>query len=60
MQGYTLNQRRLQERGIEFDQAVSLLSQTLTNQQLVSEQGCRGGAGGGGLRPQLELVASLR
>lgn len=37
--GYTLNQRRLQERGIEFEQAVSLLSQTLTNQQLVSEQG---------------------
>src|SRR5690606_13757073 len=39
VEGYTLNQRRLQERGIEFEQALSLLSQTLSNQQLVSEQG---------------------
>lgn len=39
VQGYTLNQRRLQERGIEFEQAVSLLSQTLANQQLVTDQG---------------------
>ncbi|MBS7350165.1 MAG: virulence RhuM family protein [Comamonas sp.] len=37
--GYTLNQRRLQERGIEFEQAVSLLSRTLANQQLVSDEG---------------------
>lgn len=37
--GYTLNQRRLAERGIEFEQAVSLLSRTLANQQLVTEQG---------------------
>lgn len=37
--GYTLNQRRLAERGIEFEQAVSLLSRTLANQQLVNEQG---------------------
>lgn len=37
--GYTLNERRLQERGIEFEQAVSLLSRTLTNQQLVSDEG---------------------
>jgi prophage maintenance system killer protein len=37
--GYTLNQRRLAERGIEFEQAVSLLSRTLANQQLVSDQG---------------------
>ena len=37
--GYTLNQRRLQERGIEFEQAVSLLSRTLANQQLVSAEG---------------------
>ncbi len=37
--GYTLNQKRLQERGIEFDQAVQLLSQTLKNQQLVSSEG---------------------
>jgi len=37
--GYTLNQRRLQERGIEFEQAVSLLSHTLANQQLVNTEG---------------------
>lgn len=37
--GYTLNQRRLQERGIEFEQAVSLLSRTLFNQQLVDPEG---------------------
>lgn len=37
--GYTLNQRRLAERSIEFEQAVSLLSRTLTNQQLVSDEG---------------------
>lgn len=37
--GYTLNERRLQERGIEFEQAVSLLSRTLANQQLVSDEG---------------------
>ncbi|WP_454692136.1 RhuM family protein [Achromobacter aloeverae] len=37
--GYTLNQRRLQERGIEFGQAVDLLSRTLANQQLVTGEG---------------------
>lgn len=37
--GYTLNQRRLAERGIEFEQAVDLLSRTLTNQGLVSNEG---------------------
>lgn len=37
--GYTLNQRRLQERGIEFEQAVTLLSHTLANQQLVNDEG---------------------
>jgi len=37
--GYSLNQRRLQERGIEFEQALDLLSQTLANQQLVSVEG---------------------
>jgi len=37
--GYTLNQRRLQERGIEFEPVVSLLSQTLANQQLVEPTG---------------------
>lgn len=39
VQGYTLNQRRLTERGIEFEQAVSLLSRTLTNQGLISNEG---------------------
>ncbi|HEY7772630.1 MAG TPA: virulence protein RhuM/Fic/DOC family protein [Marinagarivorans sp.] len=37
--GYTLNKRRLHERGIEFEQAVALLSQTLASQHLVNEQG---------------------
>ena len=37
--GYTLNQQRLQQRGIEFQQAVDLLSQTLANQQLVNDEG---------------------
>lgn len=39
VKGYTLNQRRLTERGIEFEQAVDLLSRTLTNQGLVSNEG---------------------
>ena len=39
VQGYTLNQRRLQERGIEFEQVINLLSHTLTNQGLVSVEG---------------------
>lgn len=39
LQGYTLNQQRLVERGIEFNQAVNLLSQTLTNQSLVNVEG---------------------
>ena len=39
IQGYTLNERRLQERGIEMEQAVQLLSRTLTRSQLVGEQG---------------------
>ena len=37
--GYTLNQQRLQQRGVEIEQALSLLSSTLQNQQLVSESG---------------------
>lgn len=37
--GYTLNQHRLQELGIEFEQAVTLLSRTLANQQLVNNDG---------------------
>ncbi|ODN67161.1 virulence protein RhuM/Fic/DOC family protein [Methylophaga muralis] len=39
IEGYTINQRRLAERGIEFEQAVNLLSRTLTNQGLVSTEG---------------------
>jgi prophage maintenance system killer protein len=39
VQGYTLSQQRLQERGIEFEQAIALLSQTLANQQLVNTEG---------------------
>ena len=39
IEGYTLNQRRLQERGVEFEQAIALLSRTLANQQLVSDEG---------------------
>lgn len=36
-QGFTLNQRRLQERGIEFEQVVQLLSNMLAKQQLVTK-----------------------
>ena len=39
VQGYTLNQKRLAERGIEFEQALNLLSRTLNNQGLVSPEG---------------------
>lgn len=39
VQGYTLNQKRLTERGIEFEQAISLLSKTLANQHLVAPAG---------------------
>ncbi len=39
VEGYTLNQQRLQQRGIEFQQVVDLLSQTLANQQLVDDKG---------------------
>ena len=37
--GYAINQKRLQEKGVEFSQAVALLSQTLTNQALISDEG---------------------
>ena len=37
--GYTLNQQRLQEQGIEFNEVVSLLSRTLNSHQLVTGQG---------------------
>lgn len=39
VEGYSLNQQRLKERGIEFEQALDLLSRTLANQQLVSAEG---------------------
>lgn len=39
VQGYTLNQKRLAERGLEFEQAVNLLSRTLANQGLVTAEG---------------------
>lgn len=39
VEGYTLNQARLHERGIEFEQALDLLSKTLANQQLVNSVG---------------------
>ena len=39
VQGYAINQKRLQEKGVEFSQAVALLSQTLTNQALISNEG---------------------
>lgn len=39
VEGYTLNQSRLQARGVEFEQAVALLSQTLNHQQLVNAEG---------------------
>ena len=39
MQGYTLHEKRLQERGIEIGQALALLQQTLANQSLVNAEG---------------------
>ena len=39
VKGYTLNQKRLQERGVEFHQVIGLLSKTLGNQQMVNEAG---------------------
>ena len=39
VQGYTLNQQRLQERGIEVNQVLSLLSTTLTNQKMLNDEG---------------------
>ncbi len=37
--GYTLNEHRLKEQGIEFEQALNLLSRTLSNQELVDSSG---------------------
>ncbi len=39
VEGYTLNRQRLKERGIEFEQVLGLLTQTLANQQLVNAEG---------------------
>lgn len=39
VEGYTLNQKRLEERGLEFEQALNLLSRTLKNQMLLSPEG---------------------
>lgn len=39
VEGYTLNQHRLRERGIEFEQALNLLSRTLNNQSLMQPGG---------------------
>lgn len=39
VEGYTLNEKCLQEKGIEFSQAVALLSQTLSNQALINAEG---------------------
>ncbi len=39
LRGYTVNEKRLLARGVEFDQAVALLSSTLRNQQLVTTEG---------------------
>ena len=39
LEGYTLNQQRLAERGIEFNQVLNLLSKTLSNQALVNPEG---------------------
>lgn len=40
LRGYTLNEKRLRERGLdEAEQAIDLLSNTLKNQSLVTDQG---------------------
>jgi prophage maintenance system killer protein len=39
LRGFTLNEKRLLARGVEFDQAVALLTATLKNQQLVTPEG---------------------
>ena len=39
VQGYTLHEKRLQERGIEIGQALALLQHTLANQPLVNAEG---------------------
>ncbi|MEK6648850.1 MAG: virulence protein RhuM/Fic/DOC family protein [Actinomycetota bacterium] len=39
IQGYTLNEKRLQSRGVEMEQALALLSSTLRNQHLITDEG---------------------
>jgi len=40
VQGYTLNERRLREKGLtEMEQAVRLLARTLSSHELVNDQG---------------------
>lgn len=39
MRGWTINEKRLLARGVEFDQAVALLTTTLRNQQFVTAEG---------------------
>ncbi len=39
VEGYTLNQQRLRERGVAFEQAMDLLSRTLASRQMVTEEG---------------------
>lgn len=39
VRGYTLNERRLRERNIDMEQAVQLLSRTLTQHNLVTAEG---------------------
>ena len=39
VQGYAINERRLQEKGVEFSQAVALLSSTIANLALVNDNG---------------------
>jgi hypothetical protein len=39
VEGYILNQKRLEERNIETQQILSLLSATLTNQDLIKTEG---------------------
>ena len=51
LRGYTLNEKRLLARGVEFDQAVALLTTTLRNQQLVTW-------GGEALYPTIESRAT--
>lgn len=39
VQGYAINQQRLQAKGVEFNQVIQLLDRTLTNQTLINDEG---------------------